>query len=141
MKRFNFLLVAIAIVLTVTAVSCTTMAGTQDDYYSGRDAQVYGNRVYVDDPYRGTVVLERDPRTGRYYEATSPYYDGYYGNRRVYGSRVYGNTYGRSPYYGRSNGGYYRNNNSNTTTQNNNPKPTQEYKKDRDDARKKVLGN
>jgi len=115
------------------------MAGRQDDYYNGQDARVYGNRIYVDDPYRGTVVLERDPRTGRYYEVNSPNY-GYYDNRN-YGSRVYGNTYyGRSPYYGRSNSGSYRNNNNSNNTQNN-QRPSDDDRKTRDDARKKILGN
>ena len=44
MKRFNFLSVAIAVVLMITAVSCTTMAGSQDDYYNGSEARTYGNR-------------------------------------------------------------------------------------------------
>ena len=138
MKRFNFLLVAIALVLTITAVSCTTMAGTQDDYYNGQEARVYGNRVYVDDPYRGTIVLERDPRTGRYYEVNSydPYYNnGYYGKRydRRY-SRGYGN-----PNYGRSNGGYYnRNDGSNNQ---NTQRPTEDDRKSTDQPRKKILGN
>jgi hypothetical protein len=140
MKRFNFLLMAIAAVLTITAVGCTTMAGTQDDYYSGQETRVYGNRVYVDDPYRGTVVLERDPRTGRYYEVT-PSYNGYYGDR-VYRSRSY-DPYYSSPSYGRrSNGGYYRNNNSGSTQNSqNNQRPTEDDRKTRDEARKKVLGN
>lgn len=135
MKRFNFLLVAIAIVLTITAVSCTTMAGTQDDYYSGQEARVYGNRIYVDDPYRGTIVLERDPRTGRYYEVNSYYNDRYYGTR----SRAYDPYYG-SPYYGRRNGGYYQRNNNNSNNSQNNQRPTDDNKK-RDEARKKILGN
>lgn len=145
MKRFNFLLVAIAAVLTIT-VSCTTMAGTQDDYYSGQEARVYGSRVYVDDPYRGTVVLERDPRTGRYYEV-SPSYNGYYGNR-IYGSRSY-DPYYSGPYYGRrSSGGYSRNNNSSNTQSNQNTqnnqntqRPAENDQKTRDEARKKILGN
>jgi hypothetical protein len=137
MKRFNFLSVAIAVVLMITAVSCTTMAGSQDDYYSGQEARTYGNRIYVEDPYRGTVVLERDPRTGRYYEA-SPYYSGYYGNR-YYGSRAYDPYYGSSN-YGRRSSGYYRNNNSSNNTQNN-QRPTEDDRKTRDEARKKVLGN
>ena len=139
MKRFNFLLVAIALVLTITAVSCTTMAGTQDDYYDGREARVYGNRVYVDDPYRGTIVLERDPRTGRYYEVNSydPYYNnGYYGNRY---DRRYSRGYG-SPNYGRSNGGYYNNRNNGSNNQNT-QRPTEDDRKSRDEARKKILGN
>lgn len=136
MKRFNFLLAAIALVLTITAVSCTTMAGTQDDYYNGQ--RVYGDRIYVDDPYRGTVVLQRDPRTGRYYEVSgySPYYDGSYSNR-YYGGRGY-RTYENSyPSYRRNNGGYSNNTNNNQY----NSRSSEEYKKDKDDARNRVLGN
>ena len=130
MKRSIFLPAVIALVLLVTAVSCTTMAGTEDGY--GR--QVNGNRVYVEDPYRGTVVLQRDPWTGRYYEV-GPYdtygtYP-YYGNR-VYGSRVYSGREYRN--YGR-NDGYYRNN------QSKNQRPTEQDNRSRDEARKKVLGN
>jgi hypothetical protein len=136
MKRFNFLSVAIAVVLMITAVSCTTMAGSQDDYYNGSEARTYGNRVYVDDPYRGTVVLERDPRTGRYYEV-SPFYDRYYGSR--YGSRVY-DPYYRSPYYGRRSSGSYRNNSGSNNNQNN-QRPAEDDRKTRDEARKKILGN
>lgn len=137
MKRFNFLSVAIVVVLMITAVSCTTMAGSQDDYYNGQEARTYGNRIYVDDPYRGTVVLERDPRTGRYYEV-NPYYNGYYGSR-AYGSRAY-DPYG-SPYYGRrSTGGYSRNNNNSNNNQNN-QRPTENDRKTREEARKTILGN
>lgn len=136
MKRFNFLLAAIALVLTVTAVSCTTMTGTQDDYYDGQ--RVYGNRVYIEDPYRGTIVLERDPWTGRYYEVggSNPYYNGY-GNRYYgRGYRTYGNSY---PTYRRNNGGYNNNNNSNNSQYNN--QSSEDYKKDKDDARDKILGD
>jgi hypothetical protein len=133
MKRFNFLLAAIALVLTITAVSCTTMAGSQDNYYD-QNARVYGDRIYVDDPYRGTIVLQRDPRTGRYYEVSG--YSPYYNN---YGSDYYGRryrTYGNSnPTYRRNTGGY--SNNSNNSQYN---KSSEEYKKDKDDARSKVLG-
>jgi hypothetical protein len=141
MKRFNFLLVAIALVLTVTAVSCTTMAGSQDEYY-GQD-RVYSNRVYVDDPYRGTVVLERDPRTGRYYEVSNydPYYNGYYGNRYSRGYRTSGNGY---PSYRRNGVGYNNNssyNNGNNSNNNqNNDRSSEQYKRNRDEARSKVLG-
>lgn len=130
---------AIAVVLMITVLSCTTMAGTQDDYYSGQEARVYSSRVYVDDPYRGTVVLEKDPRTGRYYEV-SPSYNSYYGNR-YYSSRVYDPYYGTSSYGRRSSGGYYRNNNNSSNTQQNTQRPTEDDRKTRDEARKKVLGN
>ena len=137
MKRFNFLLVAVALVLTITAVSCTTMAGTEDGYYD-QQARVYPNRVYVEDPYRGTVVLQQDPRTGRYYEVT-PYYDNYYGGSSGIYSREY-RTYGYGGGYPsrRASGGYYS---GNTTNNQNNNRSSEEYKKNRDDARNKVLGN
>jgi hypothetical protein len=133
MKRFNFLLAAIALVLTVAAVGCTTMAGTQDDYYDGQ--QVYGNRVYVDDPYRGTIVLERDPWTGRYYQVGgySPYYS--YGNR-YYSRGNRNNSYGNT--YRRNNSGSYNRNSSNNNQNNN--RLSDEYKKEKSDARNKILG-
>jgi hypothetical protein len=130
MKRFNFLSVVIAMVLLVTAVSCTTMTGTQDDYYNGDQARVYGNRIYVEDPYRGTIVLERDPWSGRYYEV-SPY-GTYYGNRY----------YGRYDTYRRNNGYYNRGNNN---YQRQPQQPTEEQRRrneeQKNEARKKVLGN
>ena len=130
MKRFNFLSVVTAVLLLVTAVSCTTMTGTQDDYYDDDQARVYGNRIYVEDPYRGTIVLERDPWSGRYYEV-SPY-GTYYGNRNF--SRY--NTYSR-------NNGYYNRGNNNYQRQP--QEPTEEQKKQneerRNEARKKVLGD
>src|SRR5829696_1261062 len=92
MKRFNLLSAVIAVVLMVTAVSCTTMRGTEDDYYYDRtqyDRVQPSNRIYVDDPYRGTIVLERDPYTGRYYEVGS--YGGNYGYRNDRYSNVYRN--------------------------------------------------
>lgn len=139
MKRFNFLLVAIALVLTITAVSCTTMAGTQDDYYGHR---VYGDRVYVEDPYRGTIVLERDPWSGRYYE-TSPYYNGYYGGS-YYGRvpRVYGHSY---PSGRRNNDGYSNRNNRNDNARDdkdrNNQRPSDNDRRTKDEARQKILGS
>jgi hypothetical protein len=124
MKRFNILSVVAAIVLMVATVSCTTMGGAQNDRRV--------DRVYVDDPYRGTVVLERDPFTGRYYEVDN-YGSSYYGNRYYSrNSRVYSNRYDR--------GRYYRSNGSTRQQQ-----PTEEQKKQqqqtRSEARKKILGN
>ena len=108
MKRFNFLTVMIALVLMVTAVSCSTMQGTEDEYY-GRRVPGSPNRVYVEDPYRGTVVLERDPYSGRYYEVNS--YGSAYGYGNGYDTRYrrYNNNV-RSYGYGRDN--RYRNNNT-----------------------------
>jgi hypothetical protein len=129
MKRFNLLSVAVALVLLVSAVGCTTMTGTQDDRYD----RVQSNRVYVDDPYRGTVVLERDPFTGRYYEVDS--YGSTYNNRYYSRSRGYNS-------YGRNYNTYNRNYNRGRNTQ---QQPTQQQRaqneQSRQEARKKVLGN
>ena len=138
MKNINLLSMVVALVLMVTAVSCTTMREIDDEYY---DRPQSANRIYVDDPYRGIVVLERDPYSGRYYEVNT--YNRY--------SSPYGSTYGRTGRYGSYNGrrtysgrnnNNYRNNNSGYQTP---QKPTQEQvkerEKSRDEARKKVLGN
>ena len=135
MKRFPFLPVVLALVLMVTAWSCTPLQEAGGEYHE----RVAGtpNRIYVDDPYRGTVILERDPFTGRYYDVEAyrygarrydPYYrDGYYG----------------SSSYPRSNGRIYRAPRQQTPRQQ--PQPSQEDLKqkqqNRDDARRKVLGN
>src|SRR5688572_22761487 len=110
MKRFSFLQMAIALVLMVTAVSCTTMQGVEDEYYSTQSRRIATDRVYVNDPYRGTVVLERDPYTGRYYEVSSPYstydrYDSRY-DRRYRTSRSNSGYYGRNDRNYRNNGSY-----------------------------------
>lgn len=128
MKRFNFLSMAVAAILMVVAVGCTTLSETQDDRYARTQGT---DRIYVDDPYRGLVILERDPWSGRYYEVNS---------RSIYNNGYYrGGRYG-DPYYGRRNNTrIYR---GGTVTQ---PRPTeqqrQETEKNRNEARKKVLGN
>ena len=133
MKRFNFLPVVVALVLAATFVGCTTMTGVQDEYPD----RPLSNRVYVDDPYRGTVVLERDPYTGRYYEV-SPY--GTYNNRtyRTYG---YGNSYGRND--NRRNRNYDRRDRYESRPAPQRPSEDQirQQRESRDEARKKVLGN
>jgi hypothetical protein len=132
MKRFNFLSVVVALVLMVAAVGCTTMQGAEDDYYGTQRVQGSPNRIYVDDPYRGTVVLERDPYSGRYYEV-SPY-----GSTNVYGNR-YDSRYDRRYYgSGRNNNRYYRNNGTYQPVPQQQPGGTG---KDRGESRKKILGN
>jgi hypothetical protein len=143
MKRFNLISMVAVLVLLVTAVSCSSVQGTQDDYYSQQPAR----RVYVEDPYRGTVVLERDPYTGRYYEVNTV---GTYGADPYYNNRVYrsgGYNTNRNVYHDNRyrNNNTYRNNYPNRNTQPATPQQSQEQKRqdqqNRQDARKKVLGN
>ena len=128
MKRFNFLSIITIAVLLVTAVSCTTMQpGYGNEYYSTGDRRV-PNRIYVDDPYYGTIILERDPYSGRYYQS-SPYGYGY-------PSRYYGTPYYRNDRYYRNYG--YRNdgyNRQQTDTK------SQQNQKKREEARKVILGD
>ncbi|HEU4471427.1 MAG TPA: hypothetical protein VFR58_10100 [Flavisolibacter sp.] len=141
MKRFNLLSVVAVLVLAVTAFSCTTVRETGEYYEPG----VASNRVYVDDPYRGTVILERDPYTGRYYEANTfgrtygyPYGRGVYRNNGFYGrpDRYYGN----GGYYRGNRGGNYGNRPAPSTPQQQ-PQNGEQREKVREEARKKVLGN
>ncbi len=121
MKNFSLLSAVIAVMLTVTAISCTTAQGGYDDeYYSTYDRRT-PNRVYVDDPYYGTVVLERDPYSGRYYQV-SPYGYSYRNNNR------YNKAYNRGSYRYRDNS-YYRNN-QNSNTGNNQGQTGQQRKDD-----------
>ena len=130
MKNFSLLSAVIAVMLTVTAVSCTTAQGGYDDeYYNTYDRRT-PNRVYVDDPYYGTVILERDPYSGRYYQV-SPYGYSYRNNTRY------------NKVYSRNRNNYYYRNNQNTNTRNNQGQTEQQKKdweKQRNEARKKVLG-
>ena|SRR5215204_7754096 len=127
MKSVKYLL---AILTTIVVMaSCATTQGASGDEYDDMDGtKRIGNRVYVDDPYYGTVVLERDPFTGRYYDVTN----GYSGYRSPY------NTYGRSY---RTTPRYYRNNSGGTIQQ----RPVQQQREtpqvNREEARKKILGN
>ena len=127
MKNIKFLLGLLTIV--VIMASCASMQGaTSDDYANDPRTQQIGNRLYLQDPYYGTVVLERDPYTGRYYDVT-------------YGSRYGLGYYGGAPY-----GGYYRGYRGGRVyrggTVQQKPGPTQgEIRQNRDATRKKVLGN
>lgn len=124
MKNVKFLLAIFTV--AVVMASCATTQNTSGEYDENNMRRV-GDRVYVDDPYYGTVVLERDPFTGRYYDVT-------------YGYRGYASPYNRynTHYRGyRSYPRYYRNNNGGTIQ-----KPQQqEVQKNREEARKKILGN
>ena len=139
MKSVKLFLSMLAV--TVIMASCMTTQGASGDDYADMDnARRVGNRVYVDDPYYGTVVLERDPYSGRYYDVTN----GSFGARGRYG-------YGVGPYNRGYRGGYYgnrvyRNNNNsfgnnNRTIQRPSAPAKQEVQKTREAARGKILGN
>lgn len=126
MKRFNFLLVVV--VLLVTAVSCTTMTRTQDGYYD-QQAGVYG-----------PTVLQRDPWSGRFYGANP--YGSYYGNRYYGGG--YNMNRRNNAYYNRGNNNVYSNRgNKNYQAHTQQPAPVQRGRSsdNRNEARRKVLGN
>ena len=105
MKQLKFLSVAILGVLVVAAVGCAPVQEATDEYY-GR--QPVRRDVYLVNPVYGneTIVLQRDPYTGRYYEVstygsrTSSIYDPYYDSRR-YDTRRYSN-YPRDSRYQRT---------------------------------------
>ena len=125
MKSVKFLL-AIFTAAVVMASCATTQNASGEDYDENRTRRI-GDRVYVEDPYYGTVVLERDPFTGRYYDVT-------------YGYRGYGSPYNTwNSYRGyRNNARYYRNNSGGTINQ----RPAQEQSpQKREEARRKILGN
>lgn len=131
MKSIKFLLGLLTIVL-VMASCAATQGATYDDYANAPGSQQVGNRLYVQDPYYGTVVLERDPVTGRYYDVTygSRFGTGYYGG---YGANPYGN-YRNNRVYRRSGGNY----NGGTIQQG----PSREQlNQHREETRRKVLGN
>jgi hypothetical protein len=79
MKNIKFLLGLFAVVI-IMASCVTTQSAMYDDMDDPRTQQI-GNRIYMQDPFYGTVVLERDPYTGRYYDVTfgQRFGTGYYG--------------------------------------------------------------
>ena len=136
MKNVKFLLAIFT--AAVVMASCATTQNTSDEDFDENTTRRIGNRVYVDDPYYGTVVLERDPFTGRYYDVTM-------GNRGSIYSPY--NRYNYSRGY-RNNANYYnyprnyRNNNiSRGSVDGRIEKPSQDLQKTREEARKKILGN
>jgi len=129
MKSTKSLLVIFAVAVVVA--SCATTQNTSGEGYDENNrTTTIGNRVYVDDPFYGRVVLERDPYNGRYYDVTN----GYRGLSSPYNGL---NNYRR---YGNYNRNYrnYRNNTIRRDVQQPSREPVQ---KNREEARKKILGN
>lgn len=127
MKSVKFLLAMFATVLILA--SCATTQSVSDEDFDDATTRRIGNRVYVEDPYYGTVVLERDPVTGRYYDVTY----GYRGNAYSYPyNNSRNNNYRRYRGYNHSYGNY----NSGSVQR----PSTEQTQKTREEARKKILG-
>ena len=132
MKNIKFLLGLLAVVI-IMASCATTQSAMYDDMDSPRTQQI-GNRIYMQDPFYGPVVLERDPYTGRYYDVT-------YGNR--FGGGFYGRPYGG---FYRGGGAVIRGGNNNSFGGNGNvvkpQAPSREaIRQDREATRSRILGN
>jgi hypothetical protein len=140
MKRFPFLPVVIAGLLMVAAVGCTTMRELpEDDEYAYQDRTAPG-RILVNDPYYGTIVLERDPFTGRYYQVdryNSYGYSSRYNTYDRYNSydRNYRDRYGNNTYYGNNR---YRQAPAQAPQQTEEQK--KEYERQKQEARRRILG-
>jgi hypothetical protein len=102
MKNTFFRLTVAAALLAVGAIGCAPLQQTAGDDYYDPSPQVSSapSRIYVDDPYRpgATILMERDPYSGRYYPVQTPY--------GAYGS--YGGVYSTPAPYGSSYDPYYR---------------------------------
>lgn len=129
MKSVKFLL-AIFTVGVVLAGCVTTQDSSRENFDEYERTRRIGNRVYVEDPYYGTVVLEKDRYTGRYYDVTSGYrrYSSPYSRYDSY--RNYGN-------YNR----YYRNYNNSGSVQQPQKPSSEQIQQNKQEARKKILGN
>jgi hypothetical protein len=125
MKSVKFLLAIFT--AAVVMASCATTQNTSGEDFDENTTRKIGNRVYVDDPYYGTVVLERDPYTGRYFDVTNGYGSLYSPYNRLNVYRGY-----------RSSPRYYRNNTYGGSVE----RPSKpDVKVNREEARKKILGN
>jgi hypothetical protein len=140
MKNIKFLLGLLTVVIVMA--SCATTQGMMDDSdFDNPRTQQVGNRVYMQDPYYGTVVLERDPYTGRYYDVTYGARPGYgYGYPRGGYNR---GAYNRGGYYNRGSvnnrGGNYGSGNGNVVRP---QAPTRDQvQPNREEARRRILGN
>jgi hypothetical protein len=128
MKNIKFVLGLLSAVFVLA--SCATMQPSMEDDMIDPRTQQLGNRLYVQDPFYGTVVLERDPFTGRYYDVT-------------FGSRLGQGYYNRMPYRGVqnrviTNRGSFDNRRNVIVQQ---PPRRQEAPQNREEVRRKVLGD
>ena len=145
MKRISSLQLVLLAVLMVSAVSCGLPMGATGDYYE--DAPARGH-VYYGNPYNSgynTVIVERDPFTGRYYQVNPRVYGGVYArpaypsNSRRYNNRSYNNnTRNNAPRNStpRNNGNYRYN----PRVQEQTPAQKQQLEKERAAAKESILG-
>jgi len=127
--------VAAVVIIAVLMASCTTtQRAISDDYDDDVQTQQSGNRLYVQDQFYGTVILERDPYTGRYYDVTNGYRGMASPYNRLNTYRPYGNYNRNYGTYNRS----YGNRNIGTIERPATQQPTQST---REEAKKKILGN
>lgn len=130
MKNIKFLLGLLAVVMIMASCATTQSAMEDDGSMDDPRTQQIGNRLYLQDPINGTVVLERDPYTGRYYDVT-------------YGSRFGTGFYGGGPYgayRGNINRGYYGGRRG-VVVQQQPVTPRQDDRPSREEVRKRVLGS
>jgi hypothetical protein len=101
MKITRILPVFVLSAFLVLAVGCSTMQPVADEEYVTSSArQEQPARIYVQDPYNygRTIIMDRDPVTGRYYQVyPTPVYDSRYD--RYYGSSIYDNRRYDDRYY------------------------------------------
>ena len=126
MKNIKFLLALLTSVVILASCATTQNSAYDDEDLDARTKQI-GNRLYIDDPFYGRVVLERDPFTGRYYDVT-------------YGYNRYSSPYYRG-YTARPSGGYYKNYGGYRGGTVQQPPSREDVQKGKDEARKKILGN
>jgi hypothetical protein len=140
MKITSFLPMVVLSVLMVSAVSCSTMQPvSDDDYVTTSSRQEQPARIYVQDPYNfgRTIIMDRDPITGRYYQVyPTSVYDSRYD--RYYGSNVYDRRYDDRRYNDRyySNRDQYPTRRQPTVT----PEQRQQDEQKRKDAANVILG-
>lgn len=145
MKRSFFLQMVVLATLMVTAVSCGMPMGATGDYYE--EAPARGN-VYYGDPYYGnttTIIVERDPYTGRYYQVSpGPYVSGVYARPAYpYSGRGYRNSRNYNRSNSARNNNYYRN--TPTTQQQQqqpqqSPAPRPQTQQQREQVKESILG-
>lgn len=110
--------------IVLVAVGCMSTRGSGGEYYDLDDPRTtqVGDRIYVDDPFYGRVILQRDPFTGRYYDISNSF--GRFGS--AYDRRYYNDRY---RYYRYRNQEEYRR-----------PAPRPDVQKSREETRRKILG-